>query len=60
MFVESVGRIAVSVFENPSLKKEGMTISEKISAFITIWHLEDQSLLVLHKEERSMAESNEE
>lgn len=58
MFVESIGRIARIVFENPSLKKQNSTISEKINAFITIWHLGDQSLLALHKEERSIAESS--
>ena len=58
MFVESIGRIAMMVFENPSLKKQNSTISEKINAFITIWHLGDQSILALHKEERSMAECN--
>lgn len=58
MFVESIGRIAMIVFENPALKKQNSTISEKINAFITIWHLGDQSLLALHKEERLIAESN--
>ena len=58
MFVESIGRIAMIVFENPSLKKQNSTISEKINAFITIWHLGDQSILALHKEERSMAACN--
>ena len=56
MFVESIGRIALIVFENPSLKGENMSISEKINVFITIWDLGDQSLLALHKEERAIAE----
>mgnify|MGYP003262881449 CR=1 FL=1 len=58
MFVESLARIALLVFNNESLKDKYSSIAEKLTAFFTMWNLGDESVLVLHREERSISEQD--
>ena len=58
MFVESLARIALLVFSDESLQDKYSSTAEKLTAFFTMWNLGDESILVLHREERSISKQD--